>query len=208
MNGKVLLKSIVENSKLLSFLYQKIYIRFLEWRRFNVSIADYGDGNIVEIPKNTFCSDLKITFRGSNNKIRIGDKCCFYQTNSIYFQGEGNTVDIADDVIFDQNVSIVVAEGTKVSIGSGCRFANGVKIRTSDQHFIFDSEGTRINYARDVKIGNHVWLGALVIVMKGAIIGDDSVVGMDSMVTKEIPSRSLAVGKPAKIIRNDIVWKE
>lgn len=208
MKVKHYLKKQISRSKWLLFLYQNVYIRFLEWKRFNVSITDFGNNNIVEIPKRTFCPDLRIILKGNNNKVKVGNNCLFQQTNTIYVQGDGNRVEAGDDVIFGRNVSIVLAEGTKCSIGSGCRFANGVRIRTSDQHFIFDESGERINQAKDVCIGEHVWLGDSVIVMKGVTIGEGSVVGMDSMVTKNIPTQSVAVGKPAKVIRSNISWKE
>lgn len=208
MRIKHLLKRMIQKSGILLFLYQNIYINYLEWKRRNVKIIDSGKNNIVQIPKHTFCSDLRITFKGDNNKIKIGNGCLFKQTNMIYVQGDGNTVEIGDDVIFDQNVSVVLAEGTKCFIGSGCRFANGVRIRTSDQHFIFNESGVRINHAKNVYIGNHVWLGASVTIMKGITIGNGSVIGMDSMVTKDIPPYSIAVGRPAKVIKNNIYWKE
>ena len=110
--------------------------------------------------------------------------------------------------MFDQDVSIVLAEGTKVKIGDNCLLAKGVRIRTSDQHFIYDENGFRINKAKDVCIENHVWLGASAIIMKGATIGEGSVIGMDSMVTKTIPPYSIAVGKPAKVIKSNINWEE
>ncbi len=208
MKIRLLLKKNLLRSKLFLLLYNEFYIKFLEWKRFNVNVIDSGKDNIVEIPKRTFCTDLRITFLGNNNRIKIGNSCLFKETNMIYVQGDGNMIEIGDDTIFDKNVSIVLAEGTRCCIGSGCRFANGVRIRTSDQHFIYDEYGKRINHAKDVHIGEHVWLGASVIVMKGATIGDGSVIGMDSMVTKNIPSQSLAVGKPAKVIKSNIYWEE
>lgn len=208
MKIKRLLKKCVSKSRLFAFLYNEIYLRYLRWKRCNVNIVDVGENNITEIPKDTVCDNLQITFKGNNNRIKIGKGCGFKQTNMIYIQGDWNIVEIGDDVIFDQNVSVVVAEGTECKIGSECRFANGVRIRTSDQHFIFDGEGKRINYAKNVYIGSHVWLGASVIVMKGITIGEGCVVGIDSMVTKDIPSRSIAVGKPAKVIKSDISWRE
>lgn len=208
MKVRRLLKKSTSKSKLLAYLYDKIYLRYLRWKRYNVKIVDVGKNNVMEIPKDTICDNLQITFKGNNNKIKIGKGCGFKQTNMIYIQGDRNIVEIGDDVIFDQNVSVVVAEGTECKIGSGCRFANGVRIRTSDQHFIFNKEGKRINYAKNVYIGNHVWLGASVIIMKGITIGEGVVVGIDSMVTKDIPSRSIAVGKPARVIKSDIFWNE
>lgn len=208
MRTKELLKRGVSKNILLGFLYKKLYTRYLSWKRCNVHIIDMGENNSIDIPQNTLCYDLRIKFIGNNNTIKIGKQCIFKQTNEIYIQGDGNIIEIGDDVIFDQNVSIVVAEGTECKIGSGCRFANGVRIRTSDQHYIYDKGGNRINYAKNVYIGNHVWLGAFVIIMKGVIIGEDAVIGMDSMVTKNIPSSCIAVGKPAKVIKQNIYWQE
>nr|WP_268998954.1 DapH/DapD/GlmU-related protein [Leptospira interrogans] len=53
----------------------------------------------------------------------------------------------------------------------------------------------------DVVIGNNVWLGSQVIVLKGVKIGDNSVIGAGSVVTKSIPENCLAAGNPAKPIR-------
>ena len=50
-----------------------------------------------------------------------------------------------------------------------------------------------------MRIGNHVWIGKRAIILKGVTIGDGSIVGMGAVVTKDVPSNSLAVGNPAKI---------
>ena len=55
--------------------------------------------------------------------------------------------------------------------------------------------------ADPIMIGNNVWLGARVIVLPGVTIGENSVVGVGSVVTRDIPPRSLAVGTPASVVR-------
>jgi acetyltransferase-like isoleucine patch superfamily enzyme len=50
-------------------------------------------------------------------------------------------------------------------------------------------------------IGDRVWLGANVTVLKGVSIGDDAIIGAGSVVTKNIPEKAIAVGVPAKVIR-------
>jgi len=50
-------------------------------------------------------------------------------------------------------------------------------------------------------IGDRVWVGANVTILKGVTIGDDAVIGAGSVVTKDIPSRAIAVGSPAKVLR-------
>lgn len=52
-----------------------------------------------------------------------------------------------------------------------------------------------------VTIGNNVWLGSRVMILKGVSIGDNSVIGASSVVTKPIPANCIAAGNPAKIIR-------
>lgn len=200
---------VKRDNLILKFCYEKIYLRYRVWKKYNVHVDGLRQGgNTVLIPRSAQCDNLRITFRGNGNKVVVGNGCKFKQTNAIYIQGDGNRLFIGDNVTFDQDVSIVMAEGTRCEIGSDCIFAKGVRIRTSDQHSIFDSGGTRINHAKDVLIGNHVWLGASVIVMKGVTIADGSVVGMDSMVTRDIPAYSIAVGKPAKVIKDGIRWQE
>ena len=56
-------------------------------------------------------------------------------------------------------------------------------------------------YASSVKIGNRVWLGEGVIVLPGVTIGDGAVIGAHSIVNKDIPANSIAVGSPAKVIK-------
>lgn len=207
MGFKSSLKRIVLKVRVLNYIYNNIYLKYIQWKRFNVHITDAGTNNIVTIPKTTYASDFRITFRGNNNKVIIGKGCELKNINYVYIQGDGNILEIGDNVIFDEGVLIVLGEGTKCTIGSGCIFAYGVRIRTTDQHFIYDAQEGRVNPAKDVSIGNHVWLGASVIVMKGVTIGDGSVIGIDSMVTKNIPENCVAVGKPAKVIKNNIHWK-
>jgi maltose O-acetyltransferase len=52
-----------------------------------------------------------------------------------------------------------------------------------------------------IRIGERVWIGSDVTVTRGVTIGDDAVVGARSVVTRDIPPRSLAVGTPAKVVR-------
>lgn len=75
----------------------------------------------------------------------------------------------------------------------------------SDFHNIFEN-GKLINPPAPVKFSGHVWLAQNVTVLKGVTIGRGSCVGAKSLVTKDIPDNSLAVGVPAKVIKSGIEW--
>ena len=56
-------------------------------------------------------------------------------------------------------------------------------------------------YSFPVKIGNGVWIGSNVVVLPGVTIGDNTVIGAGSVVTKDIPANVVAVGNPCKVLR-------
>lgn len=97
--------------------------------------------------------------------------------------------------------------GRQIVVDEDCMFSNNIIVRTSDSHPIFDKEtNERENVAGDVYIGKHVWIAPNSKIFKGVRIGEGAVIGSDTLVTKDIPAHSLAVGHPAKIVRNDICW--
>ena len=97
--------------------------------------------------------------------------------------------------------------GARIDVGEDCMFSNKIIVRTSDSHPIYDmSSGKRINSPKPVVIGKHVWIAPDSKIMKGAIIGDGCIIGSNTMVSKHIPENSLAVGMPAKVVKEGIKW--
>jgi acetyltransferase-like isoleucine patch superfamily enzyme len=99
-------------------------------------------------------------------------------------------------------------EGTSITVGNDCMFSDQVGIRTGDMHSILDSATQdRLNPSDSITIQSRVWLCRGVTVLKGYTIGPDTVVGGYSIVTDSLPVGVLAVGSPAKVIRQGIIWK-
>jgi acetyltransferase-like isoleucine patch superfamily enzyme len=144
--------------------------------------------------------------KGSNNQVKIGQSCHLNGENWIYMSGDNNHLLIGNNVTFDEDVHFILSEGTTITVGNDCMFAKHINVRTSDQHGIYDANCNRINYAKDVSIGEHVWIGASVLIMKGVTIGNGSVVGIQSMVTKDIPNNCVAAGQPARVLKERIHW--
>ena len=90
-----------------------------------------------------------------------------------------------------------------ISIGNDCLIAQNVVIRSNDHAFddpfqLIRKQGRK---GQDIQIGNDCWIGANTTILKGVRIGDHSIVGAGAVVTKNIPSYSVAVGNPARVIR-------
>ncbi len=109
----------------------------------------------------------------------------------------GGTIEIGESTFLNYGVSISAHQ--LVRIGRGCLLGTYVNILDNDWHGIVDRN--RTPPSRPVILEDNVWLGNHVIVLPGVTIGRDSVVGAGSVVTKDIPPRSVAVGNPARVVK-------
>lgn len=101
---------------------------------------------------------------------------------------------------------VCMGESNYINIGEECMIADAVDIWASDTHPIFDAEKRLLNPSRPINIGNHVWLGRYVKILKGSFIGDGAVIGMSSVVTKDIKPNSLNAGNPCKCLKENVSW--
>ena len=149
---------------------------------------------------------MLIYMRGSNHLLKIG-KNCRYSGGEIYFEDHSCEIAIGNNKTIESAHLAVTEPPKKISIGEDCMFSSRIEFRTGDSHSIIDNlTKKRINPAQNTKIGNHVWIGAHSIVLKGVEIGNNSIIGTNSIVTKSIVSNSIATGIPAKVVKHDIDW--
>lgn len=86
-------------------------------------------------------------------------------------------------------------------------FSHGIVIRTSDDHSIVDIDsGSWINPIESIRIDPYVWLCPEVHVLRGVRVGFGSIIGERSLVTTDVGSCVLAVGVPARAIRERVSW--
>lgn len=181
----------------------------LKLRRLSLQIQ--GPDNAIHIGANSSI-ECAIRIVGSGNRIRIGSDCYFTQT-TIDVVSDRSTIDIGDGTAICGNhmgYSHLLAKGTgtEIHIGKSCLISYGIDARTTDSHSIRSTLDERlINPPKNIRIGDHVWVGARTMILKGAIVGDGSIIGAGSIVTKPIASNVLAVGQPAREIRSNIRWE-
>lgn len=170
-----------------------------------VKVRIVGNNNFIEIGKGCIMGNIPITLYGDGNRVIIHDQVHFYTGNILCEKGSRIEIGVGTTI---HGAHINAQEHSSITIGKDCMFSSGVIIRTSDSHPIYDkSSGVRVNPARPVVIGDHVWLSVGANVLKGVKIGDGAVVGNGSIVTHDVPHESIAAGIPAKIVKEQIQWK-
>lgn len=111
----------------------------------------------------------------------------------------GYNIEIGEN--FYANVNCTILDGAKVTFGNNVFIAPNCGFYTAGHPLDVVQRNAGLEYARPITVGNNVWIGAQVCVLPGVTIGDNSVIGAGSVVTKNIPPNSVAVGNPCRVIR-------
>lgn len=160
----------------------------------------------VKLGKNVKFDGKCHFMRFPGTKITIGDNCEFRSRNNSNLIGINRPCSISTN---QSNIAAVLEIGNNcgfsgtvigvfkhVKIGNNLRCGANTLITDSDWHH----DDPRVGEPKDVNIGDNVWLGVNVVILKGVTIGDNTLIGANSVVTKNIPANVIAAGNPCKII--------
>lgn len=120
--------------------------------------------------------------------------------NSPFYCDYGSNIRLGDKVFFNFNCTIL--DVTYVTIGSRTMFGPGVQIYTATHPIDYLERASGLEAAAPVTIGDDVWVGGATVICPGVTIGDRSVIGAGSVVTRDIPADVVAVGNPCRVIRH------
>lgn len=103
---------------------------------------------------------------------------------------------------FFANFGFTILDEAPVSIGDDCFIGPNVSIYTACHSTDPEERNSRQEWAKPVSIGHNVWIGGSVTILPGVSIGDNVTIGAGSVVVSDIPSDSIAVGNPCKVIKS------
>jgi len=127
----------------------------------------------------------------------VGENC--YIEPPFHSNWGGKNVHLGKNVYFNFNATMV--DDTHIYIGDYTMLGPNVVIATAGHPILPELREKALQFNLPVHIGKNCWLGAGVIVLPGVTIGDNTVIGAGSVVTKDIPANVVAVGNPCKVLR-------
>ena len=127
----------------------------------------------------------------------VGENC--YIESPYFANWGGHHVHLGSNVY--ANAGLKLVDDTHIYIGDCTMLGPNVTLATAGHPIDPELRARGLQYNLPVRIGRNCWLGAGVIVMPGITIGDNTVIGAGSVVTKDIPSGVVAVGNPCKVLR-------
>ena len=156
------------------------------------------EGNVV-IPKTTHIEAYSVITMGDDAKLIIGERNTFYP--NVIIRSRSGMIRLGNDVSLGPGVIVYETRGG-LEVGDNCLIAAGTRICGT-------SHGTELGIpmrfqetiAKKIIIGPDVWIGMNTVVHPGVEIGEGSIIGSGSIVTKSIPSYSIAMGAPCKVVR-------
>jgi len=155
----------------------------IAWRRLK-----RVSGNLLSVGEDSIVHAY-ISFEESGGKIHIGSRTFVGRSNLVCYR----SLDIGDDVIMSWGITVVDHDSHSIEW-------------TKRQHDVLDWGKGKKNWEHvphaPVVIGNKVWVGFNVSILKGVMIGEGAVIGACSVITRDVPPYSVAVGNPAKVIRS------
>jgi len=144
------------------------------------------------------------------NKISLGEKV-YLRSNPKFYQAgmpfpttlltdvKGATIKIGDNSRIN---GVYIHAQKRIEIGKNCVIASGVNIMDTNGHNLISKNRTiGRDKASEIIIGDNVWIGLNAVILKGAIIGNNSVVSAGSVVKGTFPENSLIMGNPAQLIK-------
>ncbi len=176
-------------------LLDKILRRSLTYMKILLLKLRYGRRLSVHSPQRDWEKNTSIFIEGKDSSIAVGIHDHFRQMMTLRALNGGKIV-FGSNCFCNSNVSITAMRA--IHIGDGTKIANNVVIIDHDHDYHHNNTGY---VSAPIRIGDNVWIGANVVILKGVTIGHHAVIAAGSVVNHDVPAYCVAAGVPARLIK-------
>ena len=164
-------------------------------KKAKIKVIDSFQMNANDFKDNGRTSILRMD---TNSTLIIKNFSFMYGADVIVF--DGAVLELGENSFINSDCKIRCHK--KIQIGDNCAISHNVTIMDGDGHSI-----NGLTDDKPVMIGNRVWIGTRVTVLKGVHIGDGAIIAAGSVVTTDVPPKCMYAGIPAKLIKTGVNWK-
>lgn len=149
------------------------------------------------------------------------------RNNGFIFQGKGAEIHVGNGVMLERavrlslgdNARVIIGDNTylgdgtcvlavdEIKIGAGCAISWHVVIMDTSSHPVGQIGEKLETKIAPVVIGDHVWIGSRAVILKGVQVGEGAIIANNSVVTRNVPPRTMVAGNPAKVIKENVAWE-
>lgn len=142
---------------------------------------------------------VRVHRRRGGGELALGSWVRLYPGVGFFLDGPQARITVGTGTYINRRTEICCSDS--VTVGQDCAISWDVVITDTDYHRLNDSDEVA-----PVAIGDHVWIGARTMILKGVTIGSGAVIAAGSIVTSDVPGASLAAGTAASVLREDVSW--
>lgn len=180
---------------------------------YNYSLINLAKSATVTLPENGALDINMLNIK--RDKIRpctlwMGDNSQLISKGFSMYEGAAIVVVDGGKLTLGHNSYMnesLIQCASSISIGDNCAIAGDVLIQDTDFHPILDENGNPKPISKPIVIGDKVWICAKATILKGVTIGDGAIIAAGAVVTKDVPAHCVVAGNPAKVVRENVIWK-
>lgn len=132
------------------------------------------------------------------NVIIVAPKGIFLWLTTVKYGSREGCIEVGNNVLLMPGIR--VSSASKITIKDDCMLSHGCYITDADWHDVYDR--TRLGKVEPVVLEKGVWVGDSATICKGVTVGENSIIGAKSVVTKDVPPNTIVAGNPAKVVGN------
>ena len=171
----------------------------------------------VELPEKVERAMVKIGFGDVGHYDRKRSRGIWQVSGTVSFGGKasighGSKISVRGDLHlgdgFNMTAESTIVCAKEIRFGDDCLLSWDILVMDTDEHPLYNKDNERINPDKAIQVGDHVWIGCKCVLLKGAVVPDNTVVAAGTLLTSSFSGEHQVIGgNPPSVLKNDVRWE-